>query len=134
GQFEQMRRHLEAANLYDALARKTTNIHAATRALQAEARCLAQAGHNDEAFGSERYRHIADPQGRLIAANAELMALELMTNRSSPRFQAIARRLAARLNDYENPVLAAPQRRFLMAEVQRLSPEKMDFPTFAAEQ
>src|SRR5215203_4344525 len=36
--------------------------------------------------------------------------------------------------DYENPVLASPQRRFLMKEVQSLSPERVEFPTLAAEQ
>jgi signal transduction histidine kinase len=36
--------------------------------------------------------------------------------------------------DYENPMLAASQRRFLTKEVQRLSPEKIKFPMFAAEE
>ena len=75
-----------------------------------------------------------DPQGRLIAANAELMALELMTNRTSAGFQSTALRLKQRLMDYDNPSLAAPQRRFLMKELQNLSPEKIEFPTLAAEE
>jgi signal transduction histidine kinase len=138
---DDLRKYLEAAARYDALARETKNEHAAARAFQAEARCLAQAGQNDavislvnEVFNSERFRQAADPQGRLIAANAELLALELSTNRNSPAFESIARRLGARLADYENPALAAPQRRFLMHEVQRLSPEKVEFPTLAAEE
>src|SRR6266487_3164407 len=138
---EQLRNLLEAAKQFDALAREATNANAAARAFQAEARCLAQAGRHEEViqlvndvFGSERYKHASDPQGRLIAANAELMALELITNRNSSLFQSIADRLAARLTDYENLVLAAPQRRFLIREVQELSPEKIEFPTLAAEQ
>src|SRR5207249_1648127 len=100
-----------------------------------------QAGQNEaviqlisEVFSKERCRHAADPQGRLIAANAELLALELITNRNSPVFQSIARRLAVRLMDYENPLLAAPQRRFLMKEMKSLSPDEIAFPTLAAEQ
>ena len=138
---EHGRKHLEAAKRYDALARETTNVHAAARAFQAQARCLVQAGQThaviqlvNEVFGSERYRGAADPQGRLIAANAELMALELITNWNLPAFRSIARRLEARLTDYENPVLAAPQRRFLMKQRQGLSPGEMEFPTLAAEQ
>jgi len=138
---EHLRNLLEAAKQYDALAREATNANAAARAFQAEARCLAQAGRHDEViqlvhdvFGNERYKHATDPQGRLAAANAELMALELITNRNSSLFQSIGHRLAARLTDYENPVLAAPQRRFLMKEVQELSPEELKFPTLAAEQ
>src|SRR6185369_7878725 len=42
-------------------------------------------------------------------------------------------RLKQRLLDYDNPALAAPQRRFLMKEVQRLSPH-VEFPTLAAEE
>src|SRR5439155_2104756 len=125
----------------DALARETPSANAAARAFQSQARCLVQAGQNEaviqlihEVFRSERYRQAADPQGRLVAANAELMALELITNRNSPVFQSIARRLAVRLMDYENPLLAAPQRRFLMKEMKRFSPDKITFPTLAAEQ
>jgi signal transduction histidine kinase len=138
---EYQRNYLEAAKRYDALGLETTNHSLAARAFQAEARCRAQAGQNDaviqlvtDLFGHERFRHAADPQGRLIAANAELMALEFVTNRNSPAFQSIARRLAARLADYGNTALASPQRRFLMKEVQGLSPEQIPFPTLAAEE
>ena len=138
---EHLRKPVEAAQQYDALARESTNANVAARAFQAEARCLAQAGRHEsviqlvnDAFASDRYGRAIDPQGRLIAANAELMALELITNQYSPHFQSIADRLSARLTDYENPVLAAPQRRFLMKEVQELSPDRRGFLTLAAEQ
>ncbi|EEF61354.1 sensor histidine kinase [Pedosphaera parvula] len=123
-----------AASLYRALARDATNTHLAARALQAEARCLVSAGRKEEAirlvkdmFAQERYCNAADPQGRLIAANAELMALELGAD------DVIAQRLKQRLMDYDNRVLAAPQRRFLMKELRRLRPD-MEFPTLAAEE
>jgi signal transduction histidine kinase len=138
---EYLRKYLEAATRYDALARATANDDAAARAFQSEARCRVQTGQRDaviqlvnEDLGRDRFRCAADLQGRLIVANAELLALELITNRTSPVFQTLARRLSARLADYENPALAASQRGFLMKELQRLSPEKIDFPTLAAEQ
>jgi signal transduction histidine kinase len=138
---EQVRQFTEAATCYDAVARAMTNANSAARAFQAEARCLAQARQHsaaielvNEVFSTERYSQAADLQGRLIAANAELMALELSTDRHSEIFHSIASRLALRLLDYDNPALAAPQRRFLMKELQRLSPEKIEFPTLAAEE
>ena len=130
-----------SAKRYEAVAKEATNVNVAARALQAEARCLRQAGQKEaavrlvnEMLAGARYNRAADPQGRLIVANAELMVLELAPDRASPAFQATAQRLKQRLLDYENPVLAAPQRRFLMKELQRLSPEKIEFPTLAAEE
>ena len=128
-----------AADRYDALSKKAANVNTAARALQAQARCLVQAGQLnaalrliDEVLGRSPYAHAIDPQGRLIVANAELMALELMTNSAAPGFQSTAQRLQQRLMDYTNPVLAAPQRRFLMKELQRLSPQ-IELPTLDAE-
>jgi signal transduction histidine kinase len=129
-----------AAGRYDALAKESTNVNVAARALQAQARCLVQAGQKDTAIrlvdkilGQERYSHAVDAQGRVIAANAELMALELLTNQAAPVFQAVAQRLKQRLLDYDNPLLAASQRRFLMKELQWLSPQ-IEFPKLAAEE
>jgi signal transduction histidine kinase len=141
-QLEYLRKDfMTSAQRYEALAKEATNVNVAARALQAEARCLVQAGQKDaairivnEILGAAQYDHAADAQGRLIVANAELMVLELTTDRASPAFQSTAQRLKQRLMDYENPVLAAPQRRFLMKELQKLSPEKMEFPTLAAEE
>src|SRR6185369_10207141 len=117
-----------------------TNANVAARAYQAEARCLVRSGQNDSAIqliekvlGDERYHRAVDPQGRLIVANAELMALELTSDKASTRSRSIADRLKQRLSDYENSVLAAPQRRFLMKEFQKLSPQ-IEFPTLTAEQ
>jgi signal transduction histidine kinase len=140
GQLEFLRKDfVSAAKRYEALAAEATNVNVAARSLQAEARCLAQAGQRDaavrtvnEILGNARFDHATDPQGRLIVANAELMVLELTERDSSP-FQS-AQRLGKRLMDYENPTLAAPQRRFLMKELQTLSPQKIEFPTMAAEE
>jgi signal transduction histidine kinase len=142
GQFEYSRKELlAAAKQYDALARETTNVNSAARAFQAEARTLFQAGKVDDALrvidellATNRYRLAVDRQGRLIAPNLELMALELITNRTAPAFLSIAKSLRARLLDYETPGLAATQRRFLMHELERISPEHGQFPTLAAEE
>ncbi len=141
GRLEYLRRYAEAARQYDAVARAATNLHASARAVQAQARCLAQAGDSEavihiveEIFGDERYRDASDLQGRSIAANAELLALESMTNRFSPSFLSLAQRFSARLMDYHDPALAAPQRRFLMKELSRLSSGTIGFPTLSAEQ
>ena len=126
--------HFKAAELYQALAVEATNADVAARAWQAKARSLVQAGQTGaavrlatETFGHARYRNATDPQGRLIGANVEMMAYEIS------RDGAIARRLQQRLMDYENPTLAAPQRRFLMKQLRTLSPG-MEFPTLAAEE
>ena len=140
-QLEFLRRDfVAAAKRYEALAEEATKVNVAARAFQAEARCLAQAGRKDaavrtvnEILANTRFDHATDPQGRLIVANAELMVLEL-TERESPAFQSAARRLGKRLVDYENRGLAAPQRRFLMKELQKLLPLKIEFPTLAAEE
>jgi signal transduction histidine kinase len=141
GLLEYLRRDfMTAASRYEAFAKSATNPSIAARAWQAKARCLVQAGHHDaaircveETLSSPQYRHAADPQGRLIVANAELMALELLTNRASPVFHSTSQRLKERLMDYENPVLAASQRRFLMQALQALCAD-IAFPTLAAEE
>ena len=140
-QLEYFHKNLIAAVAhYGALAKESTNVNMAAHALQAEARCLVQAGQTNamvqlinERLGNEQYDHAVDSQGRLIVANAELMVLELSTNRSSAEFQATAQNLKRRLVDYQNSALASPQRRFLMKELQKLSPDKIGFPTLAAE-
>jgi signal transduction histidine kinase len=139
-QLEFLRRDfVGAAERYDALAKKVTNATIAARALQAKARCLVQAGQKNgaiqvinESLGQTRFRQAVDRQGRLIVANCELMALELIEDRSSPIFQAIAGRLEQRLNDYDTPALSASQRRFLMKQLHALT--SIQFPTLAAEE
>ena len=124
----------KAANLNQTLAQQSTNVNTVARALQAQARCLLSRAQTNAAvrlvaehFGHARFQHAADAQGRLIAANVELMAFELAQD------PAISLRLQQRLMDYENPMLASAQRRFLMKELRTLAPG-IDFPTLAAEE
>ena len=130
----QDRNYVTAARLYRTLANEATNANTAARALQAQARCLVRAGQYEavmrlieEKFDNPRYRYAVDPQGRLIAANVELLAYEF------GYAESIARRLRQRLMDYENAALAAPQRRFLMKALQTAAPGT-EFPTLAAEE
>ena len=129
-----------AAKRYRALSIQLTNVNLRARALQAAARCLVQGEQRDlaiqlinEELSREAYGHATDAQGRLIIANAELMTLELIDDKGGMAFASAARRLEQRLNDYNNPALAASQRRFLMGQVQNLSGGKTGFPTLRAE-
>ena len=74
-----------------------------------------------DTLAQARYSQVVDSEGRSIAADAQLRALELIGDRSQPRFTQIADRLANWLNDYSTPLLPAAQRRFLMLELLRLT-------------
>ena len=141
GQMEFLRRdYRAAAENYGKVAMAATNVVLAARARQAQARCLVLAGQTNaavqlitEVFGTDTFRDAVDAQGRLIAANAELMALEILPNRESAAFETLARRLERRLLDYDNSALAATQRRFLLKELRRLFPAGAEFEIVAAE-
>ena len=121
----------------------------AGRALQAQARCLVKAGQTNvaikvltETLAQERYRRVADSQGRLIAVNAELLALQLIGDAqhaqrvepaSPANFRRIADSLKSRLLDYRDRALPADQRRFLMKQLRSLMPGDAEFPTLEAE-
>ena len=129
-----------AADAYAGIATNTLDDNVAARALQAQARCLGQSNRKEaairivtEKLNAGRFDRAVDVQGRLIAANAELMALELISDSASALFRTTAERLRLRLIDYDNAALAASQRRFLMKELQKFSPA-IQFPTLHAEE
>jgi signal transduction histidine kinase len=131
---------LEAAAAFARLAGQATNADLAARALLAQARCLVKAKKSEAAIAlltgpleEDRYRHATDAQGRLLVPNAELMALELLKDSAPDRARSTLERLKGRLLDYDDSALSAPQRRFLMHEVQRLFPEQALSPMLAAE-
>jgi two-component system, OmpR family, phosphate regulon sensor histidine kinase PhoR len=128
----------KAADEFKRVAAESTDTNVVARALQGQARCLLKAGRKDEAvlilteqLNAVRLAGATDAQGRLIVANAELLALDLM--KADARFQRVADRLAKRVRDYESVVMPAPQRRFLMHQMQQLTPTTADFPTLRAE-
>ncbi len=129
-----------AAAAFALLAARATNAEPAALAFQAQARCLAQAGKDEAALSvllgplaEERFQSARDSQGRLLVANAELMALELLKDSGSNQLSLVLERLKTRLLAYEGSALPASQRRFLMHEYERLFPAQQVFPTLAAE-
>jgi len=130
----------EAAAAFARVAEQTTNVNMAARALQAQARCLVKAGKTNEAISlltgpleEERYREATDALGRLLVPNAELMALELGAESDVDQALAALEPLRKRLLDYNDLSLAAPQRRFLMRELQKLFPDAQVEQMLAAE-
>jgi signal transduction histidine kinase len=108
-------------------------------AAQTELRKLVQGGGKEDAvrfvlekFAGAQLATATDAQGRLVAANAELLALELLADRRDPRFAQLAARLQARLADYTSPAMPSAQRRFIMRELLGLVPGTV-FPTLAGE-
>ena len=129
-----------AADAYGTIAGQHAGTGQAARALQAQARCLVRAGERDAAIEliteelvKDEYRNAVDRQGRLIVANAELMALQLMGDPAGAGFRTTAERLAQRLTDYDHEVLSSTQRRFLMKELKGMVGRRVEFPTLAAE-
>jgi signal transduction histidine kinase len=107
-------------------------------ALQAQLREFAQNGKKDEAaqFVLDRFADTdsaVDAEGRLVSANAELLALELLHNKDDPRFRRLAARLRARIVDYHADTPPSGQRRFIMRALEQLDPSEK-FPTLAAEE
>jgi len=69
-----------------------------------------------------------DEQGRLLRPSAELRSLETNHDAASPLLAS----LENELNDYSNS-MPAPQRRFLMHRLSVLFPQRVQFPTLAAQ-
>jgi len=128
----------EAAEAYSRLAgeEKAGGGRQLARALQGYARCLLKSGDRTaaiKALQSQReLPQLRDEQGRSVAATAELRLLEIL-DRDSDLWSEIAEQLAQRLGDYQDDLLLASQRRFLMEQLQRLTNGKFSWPTQAAE-
>ncbi len=103
----------------------------AARAAQAQIRQLtgdkeAAIKAIDENFSRGRTAKGTDLEGRLIAADEQLLALHLLPPRDARR-SVVQHRLIAMLNDYETIRMPAAQRLFLMDEV------PAPYPTYDAE-
>jgi len=86
----------------------------------------------EEYFGPTHTLRGTDSEGRLIAADEQLLVLRLLRPNDRRR-PAVQRRLIAMLNDYEHTVMPAAQRIFLMGELISSSVAPSTFPTLAAE-
>jgi len=131
----------EAAKAFANIAGGDGDLHVVARALQAQARCLSKASRPDaavrvvrEQLMQPRYRAAADARGRLIVPNVQLLALQLIDDPEQEAFTAVATALRDRLDDYGDPAMPGPQRRFLMSELGRLVPDMPAFDTHAAEE
>jgi signal transduction histidine kinase len=123
-----------AADSYAAIAQADPDANIAARAMQSSIRCRVRDGAKpaalraiDQHFTTGRLMRGIDAQGRLIAADEQLLSLTLM-GPSDARYLPASARLHALLADYETVPIPGPQRLFLMDELP--SPA---FPTHAAE-
>jgi signal transduction histidine kinase len=119
-----------------AIAKSDADRSTAARAAQAQIRLLtgdkeAALKAIDEYFVRGRLAKANDVQGRLIAADEQLLALHLLPPRDGRR-AAVLRRLSAMLNDYETIRMPAAQRLFLMDEVRAMD-RNAAFATYDAE-
>lgn len=128
-----------AALEYAAIAKLSSDSGLAARALQAQTRCLVQSGQRAAAIqivtdvlGQPQFKTAVDIHGRSIAANAELLVLDLVNDPLAPIFQSTGERLARRLMDYRNTTMPASQRMFLMNELKKRMGK--EFSTLAAEE
>lgn len=118
---------------YATVARVDRNDSIAAWAAQAHVRSLAVSGNKDAAlelireyFSKGRLSTALDFQGRLIAADEQLLSLRLMGSRDR-RYPAAAKRLAAMLDNYDRVSMPSAQRMFLMGEL------RGEYRTYAAE-
>jgi signal transduction histidine kinase len=128
-----------AARVYAELASRERTPARGARAAQAHVRMLARSRDTDgalraidEYFSSGRFASGRDAHGRLIAADARLLALRLLTPQDT-RFPRAADRLAGILRDYEGTAMPSTQRLFLMSELIRIAGPDVEPPTYAAE-
>jgi len=122
-----------AAEIYGQIAVKTKDATEAARALQAQVRCLVQSGDSaaalrilSEQFRGTRLARALDAQGRSVAADEELLAVNLSRGQEAVHRQALEQ-LHATISDYSLPIPSA-QRLFLMEDSQA-----GPFPTYEAE-
>jgi signal transduction histidine kinase len=133
---------LAAAVAYGDIASKAKDVQTAARAFQAQVRCLRQSGDSrgaiaiiSDQFMGSRYRNAMDVQGRVIAADALLMVVQIAPP-SDPRRLKAAEALRRMLTDYESSALPSTQRLFLMKELKGTNvPERLvSFSTLRAEE
>jgi signal transduction histidine kinase len=132
-------RPLEAAAAYERIERAEMDESIVARAAQARVRCLVKAGKKDEAraaiarsFTTGRAARGRDPQGRWIAADAQLLGVKL-AGRDERLRQPFVERLAGWLKDYKGVEMPSAQRVFLMGALTEAAPELEPFRTYEAE-
>ena len=129
-----------AAQKYAAIARTDTEPSNSARAGQAAIRCLLASGHkadalklNEEIFENLRLPYATGLDGRLIAADENLLLLQ-STQPDDSRFARRAQTLFGLLQNYARE-MPSSQRLFLMDHMRALTQETRwrTFPTYGAE-
>lgn len=123
-----------AATAYAGIAKSESDASLAARAVQARIRCLLRSGDKKNAlqvvednFSGGKLATATDSEGRVIAADEQLLGVQLLSPHD-PRYAGAVRRLHALLADYAASPMPASQRLFLMQES-----GATDSPTYAAE-
>jgi signal transduction histidine kinase len=99
------------------------------------ARCVRD-GLADSVISLDLQGGVAYPrlsEGRSVAANVELFALESSPDRTNRQFTIAVAQLRDQVNDYGTNTLSSAQRLFLMHQLRRLDPG-VELPTLAAEE
>lgn len=131
----------DAARKYAQIAAGESDPSLAAQAAQAQVRFLFKSGDTEAAvraiqqhFTAGRKMRGLDDSGRLIAADEQLLAVQLMKS-NDPRRMAFAARLAGLLSDYDKVRMPAAQRLFLMGELltQSTGSDVPKLPTYTAE-
>jgi signal transduction histidine kinase len=130
-----------AARKYARIADAESDPSLAAQAAQAQVRCLVRSGDTEAAvraiqqhFTTGRRIRGTDRRGRLIAADEQLLALQLVKP-DDPRRVAAADCLTNLLDNYDGVTMPAAQRLFLMDELlaQTSGSKPPDLPTYTAE-
>lgn len=128
--------HADALKIYHEIASTAGDPLLRGFALQSEVRCLFRTGGGKAALKivgqfDDNFSNVRDTHGRLIAANVELLAIELAADAEVT--SEIQQRLLGRLNDHGEGHLPASQRLFLMNRLTELLPGAIDAQLLAAE-
>lgn len=125
---------------YASLAASAGSPDETARALQAQARALLRAGERTAALelitgplAAPQLRESRDTNGRLIAPNAALMALELLPAEATERRHGLITQLETRALDYGEAALSSTQRRFLLRELAKAGSSASSAALLAAE-
>jgi signal transduction histidine kinase len=124
-----------AADAYNRIWNSATP-EAEKKAMIAQARCLEKLGDRAAALNlllPLSKINATDNTSRRVALNAHLRSLQLVPQEHWNKHQLSGNAFVDSMNSYSDGVIPSSQRRFLMSEFMKLTPEKKPFKTFDAE-
>ena len=132
--------YIASSRAYEAIAAAAATRSEAAQALQAQARCLAKFQQREAALNilsrtltEPQYRQSLDQHGNLIAPNALLFALRLMSDEDPDARSTTLSKLHALANDYSSTAMPSSQRLFIMRQLEALGADRESLGTLAAE-